>query len=82
MSGTSNVDICRSGHRSVNCSYCYSGYYIYLQLQWHSLVAVLLVVVVVVVQGDPKKMHHKDSDLKSVLEVRFYFSTCVLESEF
>ena len=34
------------------------------------------------VQGDPKKMHHKDSDLKSVLEVRFYFSTCVLESEF
>ena len=27
-------------------------------------------------------MYHKDSDLKSVLEVRFYFSTCVLESEF
>ena len=35
-----------------------------------------------VVQGDPKKMYHKDSDLKSVLEVQFYFSTCVLESEF
>ena len=34
------------------------------------------------VQGDPKKMQHKDSDLKSVPEVRFYFSTCVLESEF
>ena len=34
------------------------------------------------VQGDPKKMHHKDSDHKSVLEVRFYFSTCVSESEF
>ena len=34
------------------------------------------------VQGDPKKMHHKDADLKSVLEVQFYFSTCVLESEF
>ena len=33
-------------------------------------------------QGDPKKMYHKDSDLKSVIEVRFYFSTCVLESEF
>ena len=33
-------------------------------------------------EGDPKKMHHKDSDLKSVLEVRFYFSTCVSESEF
>ena len=34
------------------------------------------------IQGDPKKMHHKDSDHKSVLEVRFYFSTCVSESEF
>ena len=34
------------------------------------------------VQGDPKKMSHKDSDLKSVLDVRFYFSKCVLESEF
>ena len=30
------------------------------------------------IQGDPKKMQHEDSDLKSVLEVRFYFSTCVL----
>ena len=35
-----------------------------------------------ILQGDPKKMYHKDSDLKSVLEVRFLFSTCVLESEF
>ena len=34
------------------------------------------------VHGDPKKMYHKDSDLKYVLDVRFYFSTCVLESEF
>ena len=33
-------------------------------------------------QGDPKKMSHKDFELKSLLEVRFYFSTCVLESEF
>ena len=32
--------------------------------------------------GWPIKMHHKDSDLKSVLEVQFYFSTCVLESDF
>ena len=31
---------------------------------------------------DPKKMSHKDFELKSLLEVRFYFSTCVLESEF
>ena len=42
----------------------------------------VVVGVSVVVQGDPKKMSHKDYDLKSVLEVRFYFSTCVLESEF
>ena len=34
------------------------------------------------IQGDPKKMSHKDFELKSLLEVRFYFSTCVLESEF
>ena len=33
------------------------------------------------IQGDPKKMSHKDSWLKSVLEVRFYFSAGVLESE-
>ena len=33
------------------------------------------------VQGDPKKMLHKDSWPKSVLEVRFYFSAGVLESE-
>ena len=31
--------------------------------------------------GWPKKMLHKDSWLKSVLEVRFYFSAGVLESE-
>ena len=37
---------------------------------------------VIYIQGDPKKMYHKDPDLKSVLEVQFYFSTCVLESEF
>ena len=34
------------------------------------------------IQGDPKKMYHKDPDLKTVLEVRFLFSTCDLESEF
>ena len=33
------------------------------------------------VQGDPKKMSHKDSWLNSVLEVRFYFSAGVLEPE-
>ena len=33
------------------------------------------------IQGDPKKMSHKDSWLKSVLEVRFYFSAGVLEPE-
>ena len=27
-------------------------------------------------------MYHKDSELKSVLKVRFYFPACVLESEF
>ena len=40
------------------------------------------VMIHIYIQGDPKKMHHKDSDHKSVLEVRFYFSTCVSESEF
>ena len=34
------------------------------------------------IQGDPKKMSHKNFELKSLLEDRFYFSTCVLESEF
>ena len=29
-----------------------------------------------------QKMHHKDFKLKSVLEVGFYFSACVLDSEF
>ena len=33
------------------------------------------------IQGDPKKMLHKDSWLKSVLEVRFYFSAGALEPE-
>ena len=33
------------------------------------------------IQGD-QKMHHKDSELNFVLEVQFYFSTCVLESIF
>ena len=32
--------------------------------------------------GWPKKIYHKDSELKSVLKVRFYFFACVLESEF
>ena len=32
---------------------------------------------VVMIQGDPEKMWHKDSELKYVQEVRFYFSTCV-----
>ena len=31
------------------------------------------------IQGDPKKMPHKDFELKSVTEVQFYFSTCVSE---
>ena len=46
------------------------------------MMMMLMVMIIIIIQGDPKKMHHKDSDLKSVLEVRFYFSTCVLESEF
>ena len=33
-------------------------------------------------QGVPKKMSHSVLKLKSVLEVRFCFSTCVSESEF
>ena len=35
-----------------------------------------------VLQGVPKKMSHSVLKLKSVVEVRFYFSTCVSESEF
>ena len=34
-----------------------------------------------IIQGDPKQMVHKDSLLKSVLEVQFYFSAGVLEPE-
>ena len=34
------------------------------------------------IQGVPKKMSHSVLKLKSVVEVRFYFSTCVSESEF
>ena len=34
------------------------------------------------IQGDSKKMSHKDFLLKSVLGVRFYFPICVLASEF
>ena len=37
---------------------------------------------VVNVQGDPKKMSVSVFDLKSVLDVGFDFSACVLESEF
>ena len=36
----------------------------------------------VLVQGVPKKMQHSILQLKSVVEVRFQFSTCVLDSEF
>ena len=32
--------------------------------------------------GCPKKMSHSILKLKSVVEDRFYFSTCVSESEF
>ena len=34
------------------------------------------------IQGAPKKMHHSNLYPISVLEVRFYFFTCVLDSEF
>ena len=34
------------------------------------------------IQGDPKKMSVSVYELKSVLDVGFYFPTCVLESEF
>ena len=34
------------------------------------------------IQGVPKKMQHSDFPLKSVIEVQFNVSTCVLESEF
>ena len=34
------------------------------------------------IQGAPKKMHHSDVYHISVLEVGFFFFTCVLESEF
>ena len=34
------------------------------------------------IQGDPKKMSVSVFDLKSVLDVGFDFSACVLESEF
>ena len=37
---------------------------------------------VIYVQGAPKKMHHSDLYPISVLEVGFYFFTCVLDSEF
>ena len=34
------------------------------------------------IQGAPKKMHHSDLYTISVLEVEFYFFTCVLNLEF
>ena len=38
--------------------------------------------IVINIQGAPKKMHHSDLYPISVLEVGFYFFTCVLNSEF
>ena len=37
--------------------------------------------ILICIQGAPKKMDHKDSELKSVLEVRFYFSTYVFKNQ-
>ena len=42
----------------------------------------MISMILINIQGDPKKMSVSVFDLKSVLDVGFDFSACVLESEF